>query len=65
MSAKKKQITPDYLAKFIDCGIIDAAEVLEGQVLDNLPDRARVFSQANDSACQDTGIGHRGSAQRL
>jgi len=39
----KKRITPYYLAKFIDSGIIDARQLLAGRDIDDLPDRARIF----------------------
>jgi hypothetical protein len=39
----KKRITPYYLAKFIDSGIMDAGQILAGRNIDDLPDRARIF----------------------
>jgi DNA-binding Lrp family transcriptional regulator len=39
----KKRITPYYLARFIDSGIMDARQILAEQNIDDLPDRARIF----------------------
>jgi len=39
----KKRITPYYLARFIDSGIMDARQLLTGRNIDDLPDRARIF----------------------
>jgi hypothetical protein len=39
----KKRITPYYLARFIDSGIMDAHQILTGRNIDDLPDRARIF----------------------
>jgi len=39
----KKRITPYYLAKFIDSGIMEARQILAGRNIDELPDRARIF----------------------
>ncbi len=39
----KKRITPYYLARFIDSGIMDARQLLAGRNIDDLPDRARIF----------------------
>ena len=39
----KRKITPYYLAKFLDSGIMDASQILQGRSLDDLPDRARMF----------------------
>ena len=39
----KKRITPYYLARFIDSGIMDARQILSGRNIDDLPDRARIF----------------------
>ena len=39
----KKRITPYYLARFIDSGIMDARQILAGRNIDDLPDRARIF----------------------
>ena len=39
----KKRITPYYLARFIDSGIMDARQILTGRNIDDLPDRARIF----------------------
>ena len=39
----KKRITPYYLARFIDSGIMDARQILAGRDIDDLPDRARIF----------------------
>ncbi len=39
----RKQVTPYYLAKFIDGGIMDVYQILEGHRLDELPERSRLF----------------------
>ena len=39
----KKRITPYYLARFIDSGIMDARQIFSGRNIDDLPDRARIF----------------------
>ena len=39
----KKPITPYYLARFIDSGIMDARQILAWRNIDDLPDRARIF----------------------
>ncbi len=39
----KKRITPYYLARFIDSGIMDARQILAGRNIDALPARARLF----------------------
>ena len=39
----KKRITPYYLARFIDTGIMDARQILAGRNMDDLPDRVRIF----------------------
>ena len=39
----KKRITPYYLARFIDGGIVDARQLLAGRDINELPDRARIF----------------------
>jgi DNA-binding Lrp family transcriptional regulator len=39
----KKRITPYYLARFIDSGVIDARQLLAGRNIDDLPNRARIF----------------------
>ena len=39
----KKRITPYYLARFIDSGIMGARQILAGRNIDDLPDRARIF----------------------
>ena len=39
----KKRITPYYLARLIDCGLMDARQILAGRNIDDLPDRARIF----------------------
>ena len=39
----KKRITPYYLARFIDSGIMDARQILAGRNIDDLPDQARIF----------------------
>ena len=39
----KKRITPYYLAKFIDGGIMDAHQILQRRSLDELPERSRLF----------------------
>ncbi len=41
----KKRITPYYLAKFIDTGIMDVSQVLAGRKIEDLPRRARLFFQ--------------------
>ena len=39
----KRKITPYYLAKFLDAGIMDVPDILEGRSLDDLSDRQRMF----------------------
>ena len=39
----KKRITPYYLARVVDSGIMDARQILAGRNIDDLPDRARIF----------------------
>ncbi len=39
----KRKITPYYLAKFIENGVISVAEILRGKSLDDLPERPRMF----------------------
>ncbi len=39
----KRKITPYYLAKFIENGVISVAEILRGKRLDDLPERPRMF----------------------
>ena len=39
----KRRITPYYLAKFIDGGVINAHQILNGRRLKDLPERARLF----------------------
>lgn len=39
----KKRITPYYLARFIDSGIMDVRQILAGRDIDGLPDRTRIF----------------------
>jgi hypothetical protein len=39
----KRRITPYYLAKFIDGGVINVHQILNGRKLEDLPDRARIF----------------------
>ena len=39
----KKRITPYYLAKFIDGGIMDVHRILQGRSLEKLPERSRLF----------------------
>ena len=39
----KRRITPYYLEKFIDSGIMDPKEILGKRRLDELPDRIRIF----------------------
>ena len=39
----KRKITPYYLAKFIDSGVMDASEILGDKKLEDLPDRLRLF----------------------
>ncbi len=43
MANTKKRITPYYLARFIDSGIMDARQILAGRNIDDLPDRVRIF----------------------
>ena len=38
-----RRITPYYLAKFIDSGLMDVDEILDGRKLEDLPGRARMF----------------------
>ena len=39
----KRKITPYYLAKFIDSGVMDAGEILGDRKLEDLPDRLQLF----------------------
>jgi len=39
----KRKITPYYLAKFLDAGIMDVSDILQGRSLDDLSDRQRMF----------------------
>jgi hypothetical protein len=39
----KKRITPYYLAKFIDSGIMSVSQILQGRKLEDLPERPRLF----------------------
>jgi hypothetical protein len=39
----KRKVTPYYLAKFLDAGIMDVSDILQGRTLDDLSDRARLF----------------------
>ena len=39
----KRRITPYYLAKFIDGGVMDVHQILNGHHLEDLPERARLF----------------------
>ena len=39
----KRKITPYYLAKFLDAGIMDVPDILQGRSLDDLSDRQRMF----------------------
>ena len=39
----RRKVTPYYLAKFIDHGIMSVEEILEGRPLEDLPDRERLF----------------------
>lgn len=39
----KRKISPYYLAKFIDSGIMDTRQILGDQKLEDLPDRLRLF----------------------
>jgi hypothetical protein len=39
----KRKITFYYLAKFIDAGLMDVDQILDGRNLEDLPDRARRF----------------------
>ena len=41
--AYKTRITPYYLAKFIDSGIMSVNEILQGRKLEDLPERSRMF----------------------
>ena len=41
--AYKTRITPYYLAKFIDSGIMSVNQILQGRKLEDLPDRSRMF----------------------
>jgi hypothetical protein len=42
-SEYKRRITPYYLAKFIDGGVMDIHQILNGSRLEDLPERARLF----------------------
>jgi len=39
----KKRITPYYLAKFIDSGVMSVSQILRGRRINDLPDRSRLF----------------------
>ena len=39
----KRKITPYYLAKFFDSGIMDPKQILGKRKLEDLPDRVRIF----------------------
>ncbi|MGD2126281.1 MAG: hypothetical protein PVG99_09390 [Desulfobacteraceae bacterium] len=39
----KRKITPYYLGKFLDSGIMDPKEILGHRRLEDLPDRVRIF----------------------
>ena len=39
----KRKVTSYYLAKFLDAGIMDVPDILQGRNLDDLSDRARLF----------------------
>ena len=39
----KKRITPYYVAKFLDGGIMNVSQILQGRKLEDLPDRPRLF----------------------
>ena len=39
----KRRITPYYLAKFIDGGIMNIHQILNGRKLEDIPERARLF----------------------
>jgi len=39
----KRKITPYYLAKFLDAGIMDVSDILQGRTLDDLSERQRIF----------------------
>ncbi len=39
----KRKITPYYLAKFIENGVISVPEILRGKKLEDLPERPRMF----------------------
>jgi len=39
----KRKVTPYYLAKFLDAGIMDVSDILQGRTLDDLSDRQRMF----------------------
>ena len=39
----KKRITPYYVAKFLDGGIMSVSQILQGRKLEDLPDRPRLF----------------------
>lgn len=41
--AYKRRITPYYLAKFFDGGVMGVHQVLNGRRLEDLPERARLF----------------------
>ena len=38
----KRKISSYYLAKFMDAGIMDVSDILQGRTLDDLPDRQRL-----------------------
>ena len=39
----RRKITPYYLAKFLDAGIMDVSDILHGRTLDDLSERQRLF----------------------
>ena len=39
----KKRITPYYVAKFLDGGVMSVSQILQGRKLEDLPDRPRIF----------------------
>ena len=39
----KKRVTPYYLARFIDSGVMSVGQILQGGKLEDLPDRPRLF----------------------
>jgi hypothetical protein len=39
----KTRITPYYLARFLDCGVMTVSQILQGRRLEALPERSRLF----------------------